>query len=76
MTKPRNALGAALALAGLLVALAGCQKQEGPAEEAGRKLDNAVEQAGKDVDKARETVGEKIEQTGERIQDAAKDDDK
>lgn len=76
MTKPRNTLGAALALAGLLAALSGCQKQEGLAEEAGRKLDNAVEQVGKDADKAQESVGEKIEQAGERIQDAAKDDDK
>lgn len=76
MTKPHNALGATCALAVLLAALAGCQKQEGPAEEAGRKLDNAVEQVGKDADKARESVGEKIEQAGERIQDAAKDDDK
>lgn len=53
---------AAMLLAmGLLAAgVAGCQKQEGPAERAGKKLDNATEQAGK-----------KIEQAGEKIQDAA-----
>ncbi len=52
-----------LAVGALLVALAGCQKQEGPAE-----------QAGKDIDQASEQAGEKIEQVGENIQDAAKGD--
>lgn len=44
-------------LAGMLY---GCQKPEGPAE-----------QAGKEIDKAAETAGQKIEQAGEAIQDAA-----
>ena len=38
-----------------------CQKQEGPAER-----------AGKEVDKAADTVGQKIEKAGDSIQDAAK----
>ena len=41
--------------------LPGCQKQEGPAE-----------QAGKEVDKAVEKVGQQIEKAGDAIQDAAK----
>jgi len=50
-------------IAGLLLAgLAGCQKEEGPAERAGKALDNAVQEAGK-----------KVEQAGEKIQDAAKE---
>jgi hypothetical protein len=52
-----------LAMGALLVVLSGCQKQEGPAER-----------AGKDIDKATEQAGEKIEQAGEHIQDAAKGD--
>lgn len=49
----------------LLVTLSGCQKEEGPAERAGKTLDNAVQEAGK-----------KIEQAGEKIQDAAKEGQK
>lgn len=41
-------------------ALAGCDKQEGPAEEAGKEVDQASEQ-----------VGQSLEQAGENIQDAA-----
>ena len=48
-----------------LVALSGCQKQEGPAEK-----------AGKEMDKAAEKVGQQIEKAGEAIQDAAKGDKK
>jgi hypothetical protein len=52
--------------AGLLLAgLAGCQKEEGPAERAGKAFDNAVQEAGK-----------KIEQAGEKIQEAAKEGQK
>ncbi|MBU0753064.1 MAG: hypothetical protein KJ787_02105 [Gammaproteobacteria bacterium] len=63
--KYRQAAQAALVLAVVLAALAGCQKQEGPAER-----------AGKDLDKAMETVGQQVEKTGEQIQDAAKGDKK
>ena len=54
---------AAVFAAGVLVAaLSGCQKEEGPAERAGKAMDNAVDNAGKQIEKA-----------GEKIQDAAKD---
>lgn len=65
MMKLEKTASAALIVSALLVALSGCQKQEGPAE-----------QAGKEVDKATEKVGEKIEKAGESIQDAAKGDKK
>jgi hypothetical protein len=58
-------LSTALVMGILLATLSGCQKKEGP-----------VEQAGKSVDQATEKVGEKIEKAGENIQDAAKGDDK
>jgi hypothetical protein len=76
MMKIGNTVSAALVTSALLVALCGCQKQEGPAERAGKEVDKAVEQAGKGVDKATEKVGEQIEKVGENIQDAAKDDNK
>jgi len=55
----------ALFVSALLIALSGCQKQEGPAEK-----------AGKEMDKAAEKVGQQIEKAGEAIQDAAKGDKK
>lgn len=54
-------VSAALVMGALLAALSGCQKQEGPAER-----------AGKEVDKATEKAGQQIEKAGESIQDAAK----
>jgi hypothetical protein len=54
-----------LAAGVLMAGLSGCKKQEGPAERAGKAVDNAVQEAGK-----------KIEQAGEKIQDAAKEANK
>ena len=51
-----------LAAGVLAAALSGCQKQEGPAERAGKAMDKAVENTGKQIEKA-----------GEKIEDAAKD---
>jgi len=65
MMKFGKSVGTALSMCVLLASISACQKQEGPAER-----------AGKDVDKAVEKVGEKIEQAGENIQDAAKGDKK
>lgn len=43
------------------LALSGCQKQEGPAEKAGKEVDKAISQAGQQIQKA-----------GDNIQDAAR----
>ena len=63
MNKSGMTLSAALVMSALLVALAGCERKEGP-----------VEKAGKEVDKATEQVGRKIENAGEKVQDAVKGD--
>lgn len=55
----------AIAIAALLAALSGCEKQEGPLEKAGKEVDNAAA-----------TVGQKIENAGDKMQDAAKGDKK
>jgi len=65
MMNYRKTVSAVLIVSALLAALAGCQKQEGPAER-----------AGKEVDKATEKVGQQIEKAGQNIQDAAKGDKK
>ena len=61
MMKLGKYVSAALIASALLGALSGCQKQEGPAEQAGKKVDKAVDK-----------VGQQIEKAGENIQDAAK----
>lgn len=61
MMKPSRSVNAVLAVSALLVALSGCQKQEGPAEKAGKSVDKAVDK-----------VGQQIEKAGESVQDAAK----
>ena len=61
---PKLATGAVVT-AMLIGLIAGCQKEEGPAEKAGKEVDQAVK-----------NVGEKIEKVGESIQDAAKGDKK
>jgi len=45
----------------LVAGLSACQKQEGPAEKAGKSIDKTVEKAGQQIEKA-----------GEKIQDVAK----
>ncbi len=59
--KSVNSLSAALVISALLVALSGCEKQQGPMEKAGKSFDNATE-----------SVGEHVENAGESIQDTAK----
>ena len=63
--KVSGSISAALLMSALLMALAGCQKQEGPAEKAGKEADKVVEKAGQQIEKA-----------GDAIQDAAKGDKK
>jgi PBP1b-binding outer membrane lipoprotein LpoB len=63
--KFRMTIGSAVVMTALLAALSGCQKQEGPAEKAGEKIDQTTEK-----------IGEKVEKAGEKIQDAAERDEK
>jgi hypothetical protein len=63
MMKFVETVSAALITGAMLVALSGCQKQEGPAEHAGKEIDKAVEKAGQQIEKA-----------GDSIQHAAKGD--
>ena len=55
----------ALALGLLLATLSACEKPAGPAERAGREVDQAVDRAGQQLEKA-----------GHSIQDGAKGDKK
>ena len=59
--KPFKSVSVALAISALLIGLSGCQKPEGPAERAGKSIDNALDSA-----------GNRMERAGENLQDAAK----
>ena len=59
--KLQKFISTAIVMSTLIVALAACQKEPGPAEKAGKAVDNATENA-----------GQKIEKAGEDIQDTAK----
>jgi hypothetical protein len=48
----------ALVMSALLAALSGCERQEGPAEGAGKAVDNAVERAGEQMEKAGDNIQE------------------
>ncbi len=85
--KHAKIVGAALCMGAMLMALPGCQKEEGPLEKAGKEVDQAVEkmgqpkegpveQAGQAVDNAMDKTGQQIEKAGDNIQDAAKGDKK
>jgi predicted small secreted protein len=63
--KKTNFLYAAFVVSAVAVVLLGCGKQEGPAEHAGKSIDNAAE-----------SVGEHVQNAGEAIQNAAKSDNK
>lgn len=51
------------------VFLAGCERNEGPAETAGENVDEAVENAGETMGEAVERAGEAVEETGDQIRD-------
>jgi hypothetical protein len=54
--KPVKIVGTAVAIGALLAALSGCEKHEGPAEQAGKGIDNAVEHAGEQMEKAGDSI--------------------
>ena len=54
-----------------VVAVTACKK-EGPAERAGKSIDQTVEKAGEKVKQTTEKAGEKIEDAGKKLKDSVK----
>lgn len=69
MTRNRNLLLGAVSAAALM--LAACQPREGPAERAGKQIDNAAEKVGQQADKAADSVKDAARDTKKAAQDAA-----
>ena len=64
-------LAALLFVGVLLVSAAACKKDsqgEGPAEQAGKKIDQATERASQEIGKALERGGETVKTAGEDLQ--------
>jgi hypothetical protein len=63
----------------LVAGLGACQKkdataeQKGPAETAGKQLDQAAAKAGEEINKAAVKAGEGLAKAGEKLQNAAQD---
>jgi hypothetical protein len=55
----------------LIVSFTACKK-EGPAERAGKKIDEAVEKAGEKTKDAVEKAGDKIEEVGDKVKESTK----
>ncbi|MDB5729598.1 MAG: hypothetical protein JWQ00_2803 [Noviherbaspirillum sp.] len=74
--KPLTMLVSALALA---VCITACQKREataeqkGPAETAGKHIDQAAVKAGEQLNKVAEEAGKGLAKAGEKLQNAAQD---
>ena len=76
--KFNSGIAAAIVPGFAVAGLPACEK--GPAQKAGKSIDDAakkvgekVEQAGESIDNAAKKVGEKMEEAGDKIKDAAKD---
>lgn len=67
---------ATMAMSALMLTLAACQKQEGPAEKAGKEIDQAGEKAAEQLKDAADKLGQQLEKAGEKMQDATRDPDK
>ena len=74
-----------LVMSACFFALPGCQRQEGPMEQAGKEVDQAAEnivppkagpaeQVGQAMDNAAEKAGQHMQDAGEHMQDAAQGD--
>lgn len=57
-----------LTLTTLVVLLSACE-QQGPAEEAGEKIDQAMENISDSAKDAADTVGDKVEEMGDKIEE-------
>ena len=55
----------------IIVSFTACKK-EGPAERAGKKVDEAVEKAGEKIKESAKKTGDKIEEAGDKVKESTK----
>lgn len=61
MFNPRNSVFVFVFVAAGSLAMAACQPAEGPAERAGKNVDNAAKKVGNQVDKAADKVKDAVD---------------
>lgn len=75
--RPGKTVATILSTLAVVAGLGACQRndatadQKGPAETAGRKIDEATAKAGEELNKAAEKAGEGLAKVGEKLQNAA-----
>lgn len=72
MEKLGRGVVAAVVLAVLVVAVSGCQKNEGPMERSGKAIDNTADKTGHQINKAVEKTGDALEKAGDKVKDSVK----
>ena len=55
----------------IIVSFAACKK-EGPAERAGKKIDETIEKTGEKLKESVDKAGDKIEEAGEKMKESTK----
>jgi hypothetical protein len=55
----------------IIISFTACKK-EGPAERAGKKIDETVEKAGDKIKESAEKAGDKIEKAGDKMKESTK----
>jgi len=55
----------------IIVSFTSCKK-EGPAERAGKKIDETVEKAGEKLKESVDKAGDKIEEAGDKVKESTK----
>ena len=55
----------------IIVSFTACKK-EGPAERAGKKIDETVQKTGEKIKESAEKAGDKIEEAGEKVKESTK----
>jgi hypothetical protein len=79
MMNSRKAATTMLSIAVLMAGLTGCQKTEsasdekGPAEKAGKQIDQAAAKASEQLNKMAEEAGKGLAKAGEKLQKKAED---
>lgn len=63
-TARKNTMRIAMLAALLMLGLAGCDRNEGPVEEAAEEVDESLEETG-------ETINEAVEETADTVEEAA-----
>lgn len=62
-TQWSRTVGAAVVVVALMAGLIGCERQEGPAERAGKEVDKTVKKVGQQIDKAGENIKDAADNT-------------